>query len=144
MFFLALVGAPVLRTIDPPRLRAALFRRIGERFRGIGWLSIAVLVATGIVNLHFKGLLTASVWSGLGYWTTTAYGRVLGVKLVLVAAMLLVQAVHDFWLGPKAGRLSPGTPPALRARRGAAWLARVNGLLGLALVYAAVVVARGV
>jgi uncharacterized membrane protein len=29
MFFLAVVGAPVLRSVEPPELRAQLFRRLG-------------------------------------------------------------------------------------------------------------------
>lgn len=143
MFFLAVVGAPVLRGVDPPRLRATLFRRIGARFRWVGWIAIGTLLATGVVNLHFKGLLAREVWTGLGYWTETPYGRVLGVKLALVAAILLNQAFHDFWLGPAAGRMDPGSPGALRARRWASWLARLNALFGLALVYAAVILARG-
>ena len=65
------------------------------------------------------------------------------MKLALVAAMLLNQAFHDFWLGPAAGRMDPGSPGALRARRWASWLARLNALFGLALVYAAVLLARG-
>lgn len=143
MLFFALVGAPVLRQVDPPELRTRLFRRLGEQFRWVGWASIAVLVATGVGNLYFKGLLTARVWTGLGYWTSTPYGRVLGVKILLVTAMLVLQAFHDFWLGPGATRLEPGSPKALRFRQIASWLGRVNAVLGLALVYAAVILARG-
>lgn len=33
MFFLALVGAPVLRTVEPASLRARLFRELEVRFR---------------------------------------------------------------------------------------------------------------
>ena len=45
MFFLGLVGAPVLRQIEPPALRVKLFRLLGQRFRTIGWSAIAGLVA---------------------------------------------------------------------------------------------------
>src|SRR5689334_7333788 len=41
MLSLALVGAPVLRQVDPPALRAELFTRIGRRLRGVGWGAIA-------------------------------------------------------------------------------------------------------
>ena len=30
MFFLALVGAPVLRKVEPPELRARLFQQLGR------------------------------------------------------------------------------------------------------------------
>jgi copper resistance protein D len=60
-----------------------------------------------------------------------------------VLLMVSFSALHDFWLGPLAGRLDPGSPPALRARRRSAWLARVNALVGVVLVIAAVRLARG-
>jgi len=51
--------------------------------------------------------------------------------------------VHDFFLGPAAGRAAPASARANRLRRRAALLARVNALLGLLLVAAAVRLARG-
>lgn len=143
MMFFALVGAPVLRQVEPPELRSRLFRRLGEQFRWVGWISIAVLLATGIGNLHFKGLLTRDVWTGLEFWTFNPYGRVLAAKLLLVTAMLVLQAFHDFYLGPSATRLEHDGPKALRFRRLASWLGRLNALLGIGLVYAAVMLARG-
>ena len=44
MFFLAAVGAPVLRKVEPPSLGADLFRQLGEQFRLVGW------IATGALN----------------------------------------------------------------------------------------------
>lgn len=142
MLFLAAVGAPVLRQVDPPELRAALFRKLGEQFRWVGWLSIGILVVTGIANLHFRGLLTREVWTGLEFWTTR-YGMVLGAKIGLVVAMLAIQGFHDFWLGPAASRTAAGSDEAIRFRSRAAWLARINALLGLALIWVAVRLARG-
>ena len=142
MFFLAVVGAPVLRNLEPPRLRARLFRELGVRFRGVGWLSIGVLLVTGVGNLHFRRLLS---WDFLGdpaFWGSP-YGVALSWKLGAVTVMLAVQAVHDFVLGPRASRAPSGSEEALRARRGAAWLARVNAVVGLILVLAAVRLARG-
>jgi hypothetical protein len=60
-----------------------------------------------------------------------------------VAVMLVVQGTHDFALGPAASRERPGSPRALQLRRRAAWLARVNAIIGLILVAAAVRLARG-
>ncbi len=59
MFFLALVGAPVLRRVEPPATRAALFRELGIRYRTLGWITLAVLLVTGVLNLQFRGVLTA-------------------------------------------------------------------------------------
>jgi uncharacterized membrane protein len=37
MFFLGAVGAPVLRRLEPPELRARIFRELGQQFRSVGW-----------------------------------------------------------------------------------------------------------
>ncbi|HET8656840.1 MAG TPA: DUF4149 domain-containing protein [Longimicrobiaceae bacterium] len=142
MFFLAAVGAPVLRAIEPPALRAQIFRRLGEQFRAVGWGAIAVLVVTGVLNLYFRGLLRADVLGDAAFWRTRL-GHALGWKLAAVATMIAISAVHDFVLGPAASRLRPGSPESLRARRRAAWMARANAVVGVILVIAAVRLARG-
>ncbi len=142
MFFLAAVGAPVLRELESPAVRARLFRRLGERFRTVGWWAIGVLVATGVGNLHFRGVLDAAVLASPEFWSAP-FGRALAWKLAGVAAMIVVSALHDFWLGPAAKEAGRGDPGAERMRRWASRLARLNALLGVAVVLAAVRLARG-
>lgn len=142
MFFLAVVGAPVLRSVEPPELRALLFRRLGEQFRIVGWIAIAILLITGTLNLWFRGMLSLEVLGSGEYWSTR-YGRSLAWKLGAVTAMLIVQAVHDFIVGPAASRVAPGTPQALAARKRAALLARLSAVFGIIVVIAAVRLARG-
>lgn len=142
MFFLAAVGAPVLRKIEPARLRAQVFQAIGLQFRRVGWITIAVLLITGTLNLHFRGVLSWRVLSDAAFWATR-YGHALAWKLAAVAVMVVVSALHDFWLGPRASVAEPGSPEAIRLRTGAAWLARINAIVGLILVFAAVRLARG-
>jgi copper resistance protein D len=143
MFFLGVVGAPVLRAVEPPELRQRLFHAIGSRFRTAGWVAVAVLLATGVLNLHLRGLLR---WGGLladrTFWST-ALGQALATKLAAVILMVGISAIHDFWLGPAAGRAVVGSPNAVRLRQQAALLARLNALIGVALVVAAVRLARG-
>jgi hypothetical protein len=57
--------------------------------------------------------------------------------------MLAMSAVHDFALGPAAGRAEPGGDAALALRRRAALNARVTAILGLVLVFVASRLARG-
>jgi copper resistance protein D len=142
MFFLAAVGAPVLRKIEPPKLRAELFRQLGEQFRRVGWTAIGVLLVTGIMNLYFRGLLQPEVWTSGAFWGTSI-GQALAWKLVAVVLMIGISAVHDFVLGPAAAGAEPGSPSALVARRRAALLARANAVVGIVLVVAAVRLARG-
>lgn len=142
MLFLAAVGAPVLRKVEPPHLRATLFRELGQQFRLVGWICIGVLLLTGFGNLYFRGFLHWSMLGSAHFWSTR-YGHTLAAKLGCVTVMLLIQAIHDFRHGPRASRLAPGSPEALRMRVWASWLARINALVGVILVYFAVRLARG-
>ena len=93
--------------------------------------------------MYFRGLLA---WDGVlgsaSFWQS-AMGAALAVKLVGVTLMVTASAVHDFVLGPAAGRAAPGSPRALVLRRRAALLARANALVALVIVAAAVRLARG-
>lgn len=140
MFFLALVGAPLLRGVEPPQLRQRLFHQLGSRFRTVGWVSIAVLLVTGTLNLYFHGWLPLM---GQGTFWRTALGHTLAAKLAAVTIMVTVSAIHDFIDGPRAGRVAPGSPESLRLRRRASMMARVNAIVGLILVVVAVRLARG-
>lgn len=143
MFFLGIVGAPVLRAIEPPPLRQRLFQELGTRFRRTGWYAIVVLVVTGVLNLYFRGWLH---WNGVlnsGAFWRTAVGHALAAKLVAVVLMISISAIHDFIHGPRAGRATPGSAEAIALRKQAAMLARLNAFVGIIVVIAAVRLARG-
>ncbi len=144
MFFFVLVGAPVLRKVDPPALRRRLFHELGMGFRRVGWGAIGVLLATGVLTLHLRGVLR---WETLGSaeWWGTPFGRALAWKLAVVAVMIAVSAFHDFLFGPRAGASESVEASSVRERhrRIALLLARVNGVAGLLLIYWAMRLARG-
>ena len=116
MLFIALVLVPVTRRFADPAVRARLLQESGRRFRAVAWVALGLLVATGLANLWLRPYLLAAPRF---QW-----------KLGLVVLALALSAVHDFVLGPRAGR--PGADPAARTR--ASWLARVNVLVVLAVV----------
>jgi putative copper export protein len=117
MLFVALVLVPVTRRIDDPALRRRLVHAAGVRFRTVGWIAIGLLLVTGLANIWLRPeLLTLT-----RFW----------VKIGLVAAAIVLGALHDFVLGPRAGR--PDAPPFVRPA--ASWLARINVLLVLAVAY---------
>jgi putative copper resistance protein D len=64
-----------------------------RRFSSMGYVAVAVLLATGLVNTWF---LVGSVSS----LTTTAYGQLLILKLCLFIGMLILAAANRFWLVP--------------------------------------------
>ena len=116
MLFIALVVVPVTRAIPDPPLRARLVREIGRRFRTIGWIALGLLAATGLLNVWLRPFL---LWSPRFHW-----------KLGLVILALILSAVHDFVVGPRAG--APGADPSARVR--ASWVGRANVLVVLAIV----------
>jgi putative copper export protein len=116
MLFLALVLVPVTRH-EAPALRARLFHIVGVRFRTIGWIALGLLVLTGLGNLWLNPYLLPLPRF---HW-----------KLGLVALALCLAVVHDFVLGPRAGR--PGAHPSVRVW--ASWAARANVLVVLAIVF---------
>ena len=143
MFFLAVIGAPLLRSIEPPALRQRIFREMGLRFRTAGWIAISILLITDVLNLYFRGWLQWNHVLGSREFWHTAVGHSLACKLIAVATMLAVIGIHDFVLGPAAGRQQPGSPRAIALRHHAAHLARANAVLGIVIVIAAVRLARG-
>jgi copper resistance protein D len=116
MLFLVLVLVPITRRLEDAALRARLVHAVGLRFRAVGWIALAVLVATGLGNLWLHPfLLTAPRFQ----W-----------KIGLVVIALVLSAFHDFVLGPRAG--APGVDPSVRVR--ASWMARINLLVVLVVV----------
>ena len=115
MLFIALVLVPVSRRLDAT-LRTRVVQETGRRFRTVSWIALAVVAATGLGNLALRPEL-------LGAPRFHA-------KLALVGLALGLGALHDFVLGPRAGR--PVAAAAARMR--ASWVARVNVLVALASV----------
>jgi uncharacterized membrane protein len=116
MLFIALVLVPVTRRLDDAALRTRLIRDTGRRFRTVGWIALGLLVLTGIGNLWLHPIFLRSPR--------------FHAKLALVLLALVLSVVHDFVLGPRAGR--PGADPQLRVR--ASRIARVNVLVAVAIV----------
>ena len=77
--------------------RATHLDQILLRFSGMGYIAVATLVGSGLVNSwylvgNYRGLLT------------TQYGQILLVKLVMFVGMLLLALMNRFWLVPSMKR----------------------------------------
>ncbi len=144
MVFLVLVLVPVVRRQEYGQHASRLVHLTGTRFRAVGWICLGLLAVTGLINLWYRGIGWA-VLSSAGFWASP-FGSLLGWKLLVVAAILALSACHDFLVGPRAtaaGQTDPGSAAALRLRRRASWMGRVNLLLALAAVAFGVMLVRG-
>jgi hypothetical protein len=63
--------------------------RIVNRIRGIGWVSLLILIATGVYMLHARGVALADVVSGRFF--AERYGQVFAAKFALVALLAGLQ-----------------------------------------------------
>jgi uncharacterized membrane protein len=138
MLFLSLVLVPVFRCDGFAGERKVLLQTLALRFRMVVWVSIITLVTTGSILLTSRvGTLTEPV----------TWPFVLKLKLTLVALLIALTAVHDFWLGPKVARLMRagstnrgGTEQVLV--RLLPWIARLAVVLAVVILLLAVVTVR--
>lgn len=138
MIFLSLVLAPLVRSREATPVLMALFRLAARRFRSVVWTAVVLLLTTGPLLLHQRGLSVLA---------PTEWPHVLRIKLGLVSVLLLLTVAHDLLLGPSVKRISAMSASA-RSRweqtlvRMASWVPRVGVLLALGVLFAAVKLAR--
>ena len=130
MLFFASVVVPSLKGISP-ELRTDLVSRIGKRCRTAGWGALGVLLITGLLNLHLRGI------------PLQAYGSAFWVKLFLIAVTVALTLLHDLVLGPKSIRVSRTTSAPHPLQKIVRLLARLNLVVGLLIILAAVYLVRG-
>ena len=136
--FLSLVLVPVLKRGSFASQKALLFRTIARRFRAVVWGAIAVLLFTGPLLLHQRGILVAD---------PSGWPMVLAVKLELMTILLLLTLTHDLVIGPRVG-LVVQIPAESRTTFDHAlvlwspWVARFSLFLALAVLFAAVMLVR--
>ena len=143
IFFLVLVVVPWLRSGGTTQAGTFL-RETGERFRNVGWACFAIVLVTGTFNLWVRGVRLADF--ARPEWLSSPFGKTVLLKLGAFVLVLVVSAIHDFVVGPKATAAitrDPRSPEAARFRRRASLLGRLNALLALVLVALAVMIVRG-
>ena len=138
MVFLSLVLVPILKREPFAALRGALIRTAALRFRLVVWSGIGVLLMTGPLLVMSRG------WS-LG--EPGGWPAVLIAKLILIAILLTLTFAHDLFIGPRVGRILQISEPSRTGRdrllvASSSWLPRLSLLLALAVLLAAVSLAR--
>ena len=134
MLFIPLVLVPGIK--QQPN-RVLLLHKTGIKFRFYGWLSVMVLIITGVLNIHFRGLPFT-----IDFFTSTSYGKLLTIKLVLFVVMLLVGGIHDFYFGMKSIDEMQQTS-GKRFKMLARWTGMLNLLLALVIAFLGIAISRG-
>lgn len=144
MIMVGLVIGPVSRRLDP-KVRNDLFRAIGRASLPLAWGAIGILIVTGILNIVLMGIPLWELTNPAFY--ASAFGRMLGLKLVAVLAMFILSAIHDFVVARRAARIraeiaaaGPEPPAALiaaaeRQRRLAMRIGRINFVLAILVLF---------
>lgn len=116
---------------SPDRGALQTLHRGLEGFSGVGTMVVALLVFTGLVNSWF--LIGPS---HLGALLASAYGLLLGAKVLVFAGMLGLAAINRFRLTPGLGAALAGAPPqaALAALRRSILLETAAAIAVLAVV----------
>jgi uncharacterized membrane protein len=143
MFFLVLVVVPSLRKGDRA-VATKLLGESGKRFRTVGWTCFAVVLVTGTFNLWARGVRLHDFVDRM--WLSSPFGKAVVFKLSIFAVVLVLSAVHDFSIGPRAVtelERDPQSNVAAALRRRASVMGRINALLALALVAMGVIIVRG-
>jgi len=132
MIFFAAAVVPVVRRPEYANVFTDLVRRLGGRFRIVGWASLVVLVVTGACSLGLRGIGLGQLASA-GFWSA-GFGQTLAYKLTAVLLVLLATAAHDV-LSARRNHAS--------SRRLASLLGRLTLVLSVVVLLLAVWLVRG-
>lgn len=106
---LAWAWLPALRT-GSRELRQAVMETVLSRFGRVALAAFLVVATTGLLNAVIELGALSALWG-------TAYGRVLALKIGLVAVAALLSYLHAIRLRPYLLRARPGANPDIRAER---------------------------
>ena len=131
MLFLPMVLLPSIK--DHPD-RRNLLMATGLKFRFAGYIVLALLLVTGILNIYLRGIDLS--WKFL---VVSRYGKLVILKLILFFLMLTVSFVHDV----QARKRLLSDEEKARFKVIARWSGRILLLISLAMAFIGVVLSRG-
>jgi len=105
---IALAWLPLERTVDR-QLRRAVMAGVLKRFGRLALPAFLIVASTGLANAWIQLGEPSALWQ-------TSYGRLLGLKIALVAATALVSYWHAIRLRPRLLRANPRAPERLERR----------------------------
>jgi putative copper export protein len=132
MLFLPLVLLPGIKN-HPDRRN--LLMATGLKFRFYGYIVLAMMLITGLLNIYFRGISFS--WQ---FFFESRYGRLVSLKLILFIVMILVSLFHDLFAGRKAIDQIQNRD---QLKKIASWTGRILLLIALAMAYIGVLISRG-
>ncbi len=134
MLFLPLVILPGIRN-HPDRIR--ILYDTGIRFRFFGWIVLAGLLVTGLLNARLRGFTLNA-----DFFSVSNYGRLVAWKIGIFTLILLLSGAHDWMFGKKAlEEMQEAADQRLRLM--ARWSGRINLLLGCMMAFLGLLLSRG-
>lgn len=129
MIFVNFVLFPSQKAIDPAQ-RGKLFGAVIKRFTIVVWVSIIILLLTGLYKTPSQMLINPQ--GNFGLWLT--------VKHIVIILMITFGIVVTFFVGPKLGKLAPKpgeqpSPEFIYAQRMMRTLALTNMILGIIVLF---------
>ena len=131
MLFLPFVLLPGIK--DHPD-RKNLLMATGLKFRFYGYIVLAMMFITGLLNIYLRGLSFS-----FNFFIMTRYGQLVELKIILFVLMITISLLHDLIVGRKAVEQMENKNIKLIAR----WTGRLLLLISLILAYIGVVISRG-
>ena len=129
IIYINLVLLPILNTIEP-FTAGKLMGENAKRFSIIAWVSIGLLIITGLMQLDADTLFDFS----------TDFGTFLTLKLITVLIMITIGLYITLQLAPKIRKLAPAegdapTPEFLNLQKRLPLLIRTNMILGILVLF---------
>jgi putative copper export protein len=131
MLFLPLVLLPGIK--DSPD-RRNLLMGTGLKFRFYGYIVMAMMAITGLLNIYLRGI--DFTWS---FFILSSYGQLVIYKIILFVLMLAISLLHDLFVGRKALEKMENENIKIIAR----WTGRLLLLIALAMAFLGVIISRG-
>ena len=131
MLFLPLVLLPGIKN-SPDRRHLLL--ETGLKFRFYGYIVMALMAATGLLNIYLRGI--DFTWN---FFILSSYGQLVIYKIILFILMLAISLLHDLFVGRKALEKMENQNIKIIAR----WTGRLLLLISLIMAFLGVIISRG-
>ena len=134
MLFLPLVLFPSIKNNYE---RTQLLMVTGLKFRFYGYIVLALMLVTGMLNMGFKGVQLS--WR---FFNETQYGRLVILKVILFVSLVAISLTHDLLAGRKFLEQMQKEQSA-KLKLIARWTGRILLLISLIMAYIGVLLSRG-